>query len=415
VSDEEVDMKSYWSVDQIIRGDEVDLEDRRSSLVRFVHLTEEGPGGIRYFYVGDECLASGESRATRGFPFQQFHYGRVYEFDEGGIRGTRKPKRMGVSREFVPVIRRRELTDYARRNLSVEDEIRAEIEGFFEGAAGMEGFRRRARPKRGRGGGKRREPSPAKVIVFNAGQGDTILVEFPDGGLWLVDAYFWRDKKYDDFVRWIRKEYGAGKRFERLIISHFHYDHIRCAARAVVDFRPEIVVVPDTLPHTTGTTRNFLRVARKQSELRKLSGPEDVNVEGLEVRLVRTVDFPAVRPLGRDPNEHAIAVVIKTGGSRALLSGDIPGDMLRCLTSDPFLAAADDAYRFYKVTHHCSRTGNDEAFFETFPPTDAVTSCASTNRYNHPHNPPREVITRLTSGRHDFTFNTGTPYVYVIK
>jgi len=408
-------MKSFWSVDQIISGDQVDLEDRRSSLVRFVHLTEEGPGGIRYFYVGDECLAGGEGRATRGFSFQQFHYGRVYEFDEGGIRGTRQPKRMGVSREFVPVIRRRELTDYARRNLSVEDEIRAEINGFFDESAGMETLRRRARPKRGRGGPPRRKPSPAKVIVFNAGQGDTILVELPDEALWLIDAYFWRDKKYDDFARWIREKYGARKRLERLIISHFHYDHIRCAARAVVDFQPEIVVVPDTLPHTTGTARNFLRVCKEHSELHKLSGPEDVNVGGLDVRLVRTADFPAVRPLGRDPNEHAIAVVIKTRESRALLSGDIPGDMLRCLTNDPFLAGGEEAYRFYKVTHHCSRTGNDGAFFETFPPTDAVTSCASTNRYNHPHNPPRDVITRLTGGRHEFTYRPGAPYVYLIK
>jgi hypothetical protein len=64
----------------------------------------------------------------------------------------------------------------------------------------------------------------------------------------------------------------------------------------------------------------------------------------------------------------------------------------------------------YKVTHHCSRTGDCDDLLDSIKPVYAATSCARENRYDHPHTPPRDRIDRLTKdcgGRHALTFEDG--------
>jgi beta-lactamase superfamily II metal-dependent hydrolase len=337
-------------------------------------------------------------------PYQKFFYGRAFTFDEGIIKAKTERKKLGPVIQQLPVLKRPDFVASAKREYEAEDELRKEISELI-GSGKIKGVsKERKMPKR-RGPKKKISPT-VKIIVFYAGQGDTILIEFPGKELWLVDAYFWRDDAYQYLVDFIKENYGKNKRLARFIISHLHYDHIRCASRVVEDLRPSDVVIPDTLLHTTGTARNFLRVAKQMSTVVKLQGPEDIDFGDVDVRLIRTKDFPGNPRLGSDPNKHAIATIIRTEASKALLSGDIPGAMLRALVqNDPYLSSERERYRFYKVTHHCSRTGNDGPFLNTFNPTEAATSCALYNKYNHPHSPPKGVIDRITRGRHRFTFD----------
>ena len=398
-------MESIWTVDNLIRGDKIGKGEEGSYLARLVHVVEKGPGGPRYFYIPRECVTTRGTKALRGVPYQKFFYGRAYTFDEGIIKAKTQRKKLGPVIQRLPVLKRPDFVASAKREYEAEGELRKEIDELIRSGKTKGGREEKKTPKR-RGPKKKTSPT-VKIIVFYAGQGDTILVEFPGKVLWLVDAYFWRDEAYQDFIDFIEEDYGKNKRLARFIISHLHYDHIRCASRVVENLRPPEVVIPDTLSHTTGTARNFLRVANQLSTVITLQGPEDIDFGDVDVRLIRTIDFPGNPRLGPDPNKHAIATIIHTDASKALLSGDIPGDMLRALAQrDPYLSSERDQCRFYKVTHHCSYTGDDAPFLNAFNPTDAATSCAEYNKYNHPHSPPKGAIDKITRGRHGLTFET---------
>ena len=68
-------------------------------------------------------------------------------------------------------------------------------------------------------------------------------------------------------------------------------------------------------------------------------------------------------------------------------------------------ASGDSIDRFYKVTHHCSVTGDNASFFAAYPAKWAATSCGTNRKYNHPENPPKTEIDKMVMpfGRHRIT------------
>jgi len=383
-----------WSVDAIDRVRFRFESEIPFHLVRLVHYTRGTPGPGRPLYVlaAEDTLRGPETETFDRAETPLFDFGRAYEIDTPRF-GELSARRFGPGAPNKPTIERRHLGEVIRRLPEAEEELRTDVGRFLNGAPELGG--ENAFRGGGAGPGSPSGPSQAEIFVFNVGQGDTIFIEFPGQSLWLIDAFFDRQAGYQGFINWYRSRYG-NRSLDRLVVSHFHYDHIKNGEKVVNDLNPAEVVVPDTLAHPTGTVRNLLDLCNQKGITKKLAQPEQTSWSALEATLIRTRDFPSHPALSNDPNDHALAFVLNNTKSSALLPGDIPGLFLGDLVASSYKPEGRVPYRFYKVTHHCSNTGCEPAFCAIYKPTDAVTSCARKNRYKHPHDPP---LTCLNNGR----------------
>jgi competence protein ComEC len=243
----------------------------------------------------------------------------------------------------------------------------------------------------------------ARIYTFNVGQGDSIILEFENGEIWMIDAFFWGQKKYSFFENWMNSKY-RNPRINRLIISHFHNDHIRSALKIIKYFNPSEVIVPSSLVHKTSIVRNLLVGIPHNNTLRTLSKIEKINYNGLEISILPTSCLPSNKcRKSKDPNENELIVTVEANNKIVLLVGDTPGHILNDLNN---CFTVNNKEIYYKVSHHCSRTGIGQLFLQNFKPYYAVTSCGIKNRYGHPHSPPQDEIIKFCNGNNGRYFRT---------
>jgi len=259
-----MDKQGVWSVDTVIDGTAVACEERNCSLVRMIHYKDTNHLGTRYLLLSN-VLVDLHSYSENDESIR-FAFGRSYSLSSRPIQAAARKIRFGSVSRSIPVLQSN-LSDVVRRRQDIEMELRKAITGFLE-TAPVPSF-----AKMGDGHRNQKKTPSAFVHVFNVGQGDTILAELPCGVLWLNDAYFWSRKRYDEFKKWMKSRFGV-LRLDRLIISHFHMDHIRYGVQVICDFKPKEVVVTDTLIHATAATRNLLREASNRGVLRVLRNIE---------------------------------------------------------------------------------------------------------------------------------------------
>ncbi len=372
---------SIWSVDAI---EKVQLDSRRPMILsRFVHYKPEPEGtpGVRYF------LSPVEAR-------EFLDWGRAYYLSGDFLQSLRRDgQTMFLERPGDPLV-------------EVELELRAEVRAAFESRRSERGDERnlpRASPLRRRD--SETTPPWARIHVHNVGQGDTIVVELPDNQVWLVDARLWGERRRRAFEEWMDTELQGRKRFDRVIISHLHYDHIHSIPYILDTFDVGEVWVPDSLDHPTSSVTRVWRQAGQR--LRTGINARTEVFGGVEVQTIFTKDIPTLKASvtgSRDPNDHEIAIVLKTQKSGAFLAGDIPGAFCREILTHSILSNPSGLKTlYYKVSHHGSNTGYDEAFFDAYRSNYAIISCGAANRYQHPHNPPLKKLPRW----HNITHRDG--------
>jgi competence protein ComEC len=398
--------QGFWTVDDITSVPTISEHLRDQMLLRMVHASDHGPGGVRYLLAHRDCVEIREASSDAQYP--KFSYGLAYNLVQRRLSSLVQEINYGSVTARTPVLTVEHLHDCVQRLHNAETRMREELNGILAGLETGPLSDHSELP----GDTEYREKPPwaFRVHVINVGQGDTIVLEFPQRRLWIIDAYFWCKSRYDAFRRWLDANV-RGYVIEKAVISHCHYDHIRSMNEVINDLSPLEVLVADVpTPPPNQTTNHVLGVARQRRTLRMIRQVEDVNIGPTTVRLYPTTALPGNPALGPDPNEHGIIVAVKTDKSISLLPGDVPGRLLGCLIQDPFFGG-NIMKRFYKVTHHCSATGDDSAFLAGFVANEAVTSCSRANRYRHPHDPPERRIAANTraarpQGYHRKTFET---------
>jgi competence protein ComEC len=404
LGEKEMPNPGFWTVDDIVFGDTIRHDLAGHALLRMVHASEDGPGGIRYLLAQRDCVEIRHPSAKDENP--KFSYGLAYHLSPGPLSDSVEEINYGIVTARTPVVTMENLGACVQRRHDAEHQLSTDLHEILAGLG-------ETQPPEGpelppETGGARNSRWSIRIHVGNVGQGDTIVLEFPGPRLWIIDAYFWSRSRYDEFRGWLNRK-RRGHVIEKAIISHCHYDHIRSMEDVIRDFSPNEVLAADIpTPVPNQTTNHVLSAARRRGALRIIHAVEDVKVGETTVRLLPTTALPGNPSLGQDPNEHGIIVAITTQRSLALLPGDAPGRLLGPLVRDPFFYI-NPKKRFYKVTHHCSRTGDDPVLLSGFMANDSVTSCSKANRFGHPHDPPEQRITMNASqnfppGQHRKTF-----------
>lgn len=364
---------STWSVDGIhnFKSD----DGRALQVMRFVHYVDDPakPCGLRY-------LIADQGRE------EELQWGQAYYFDAKQLRSLRQLNQ----------------TPYLESQFRLEPAEHIERELRSDGAAA---FSRAGDRSRRDGNDDRPNAQPARISsraphvwarihVHNVGQGDTIVLELGDKELWLVDARLFRDKRKAEFDAWMQATFPGKSRFDKVVVTHLHYDHIESIPHILRNYEVGEVVVPDSLQHPTATARRVYHAAED-----RLATVGEIRVRQfgeLQVELIRTADVPAICQAvhaSANPNDHEIAVLLRTNSSVAFLAGDMPGHFCHEVLAHSAIAPnADGLGRYYKVSHHGSRTGYDHRFFHAYPSRHSVISCGAGNRYKHPHPTPTDLF-----------------------
>ena len=389
---------SDWSVDGIQK---VRIGDGRPmQLTRLVHYLEEADHtpGVRYFL---EEL--GRQSA--------FTFGEAVHLIPEELRNTERIGRTAVLSSRHVFERRADIEDGLRqraREAFSQSRQRSRRSRNFPNAAQI---RPSTAPVRG---GRSDEPAWARIHVHNVGQGDTIVLELPEDQLWLIDARLWRRSRREAFEGWMGKLFPGRNGFNRVIVSHLHYDHIHSIPWILQEYAVDELLVPDSLSHPTSSAARVLE--RADVSLVNAAGTETLQFGGLQIQLVRTADIPSAAAhveASTDPNDHEIAVMLRIDRSASLLAGDIPGWICREMIPGSILAGAEGLQdRYYKVSHHGSQTGCDDQFFASYPASRATVSCGRNNRYDHPDSPP---VPDNMPAQHQVTWRDGEQvYTYEV-
>ena len=229
-------------------------------------------------------------------------------------------------------------------------------------------------------------PGHLEMTALDVGQGDSILVTFPNGRVMVMDGGgipvfgHHRPSQLDigeDVVApylWSR----SIRRIDVLALSHAHEDHIGGLPALLRDFE-----VGELWTGATPDSPEWIA-------LRKLAARRGVRVVPLRRGDCRafgaaSIDVlaPAVdyQPGAQPHNNDSLTLRLKFGRHSFLLTGDIEGQVETELVLGSLVGKTD----VLKVAHHGSKTSSSDRFLDAAQPAVGVVSVGFDNFYHHPH------------------------------
>jgi competence protein ComEC len=256
-------------------------------------------------------------------------------------------------------------------------------------------------------------PGALRVSFLDIGQGDAVVVELPDGAVWLVDAGGVPSARDAAAAvapgRTIRRTLAAygHARVDLAIVSHPHPDHYLGLAGLGVPIRelwiarelepppepPRAYADPDAGAGGAATSAALPRFDDVLADLRaggtRVAHPPlgaaraqagvELVVWGPRYQAVAGGPIVAAADPVRSVNDNSLVVELRYRGRSILLLGDLEaeGEALLAEAGPP---RAD----VVKVAHHGSPTSSTETLVAAVRPALAVISCGRANRFGFP-------------------------------
>ena len=246
-------------------------------------------------------------------------------------------------------------------------------------------------------------PGQLELTAIDVGQGDSLLVVFPDGKTMLMDG-----GGIPDFSHRGRTQLDTGedvvapylwnrgiRHIDIVALSHGHDDHIGGLPALVADFHPRELWTGVT-PHSPTWDKLYAEAVSRGIKIVPMQERRHFPFGGTEIEVLAPLDDYI--PLDEPKNNDSLVLRLHYGRRSFLLTGDIERPVERGMLDRNEVAPTD----VLKVAHHGSHTSSTEEFLSAVAPAFAVISVGYENSYGHPH---RDVIERLAE-HHAAVFRT---------
>ncbi len=212
-----------------------------------------------------------------------------------------------------------------------------------------------------------------RVSVIDVGQGDSILVQLPDGKTMLVDGG--PTVAGPNVAAYLRRR--GVKRIDYLVATHPHEDHIG----GLPGVLPQFPIGQIFMTRGTTNTATFEHLL------------QGIKNKGLSVTTARagvvlfqqgTLQAVFLAPSSsgyKDLNNWSAVIRLQYGNAAFLLTGDAQAQSEQEMLASGANLRAD----VLKVGHHGSATSTGPAFLRAVAPRFAVISVGAGNDYGHPH------------------------------
>lgn len=227
-------------------------------------------------------------------------------------------------------------------------------------------------------------PGKLRVRALDVGQGDSLLVDLPDGKTMLIDGGGFMGSPVDTGTRVVLPVLRGMRRsrVDIVVLSHPHPDHFTGLASTMPSI--EVGEFWDTgqgEDHGAGPLYKQMMAGLREKNvpIRRpdfLCGTHLIGGATIEV----LSPCPGFVP-DESANDNSFVIRISYGRRSVLLVGDAEAEAERTLLErDPTLLRSD----LLKIGHHGSRTSTTQAFLEAVSPRVALVCSGVRNRYGHP-------------------------------
>ena len=236
-------------------------------------------------------------------------------------------------------------------------------------------------------------PGQLEMSVIDVGQGDSILLVFPDGKSMLLDGggipAFGRQTRSqldtgEDVVAPYLWERGM-RTVDVVALSHAHDDHVGGLPALVADFHPRELWTGAT-PDSAGWRKLRDEAARDGVRIVPLEAPRHFDFGRASIDVL--APLPDYVPNDTPKNNDSLVLRIRYGSRSFLLTGDVERPIEYRMLDEHEIQPVD----VLKVAHHGSRTSSTASFLDAARPEFAIISVGADNSYGHPN---RDVLDRL--------------------
>jgi competence protein ComEC len=219
------------------------------------------------------------------------------------------------------------------------------------------------------------------LTAMDVGQGDALLVTFPNGRTLMVDTggvSIRGDFDIGDRVLGPALRARGLGRLDYLSLTHGDPDHIGGAASLAKDFTPLEVWDGVFVANHEPTLKLRQAAATRRAAWRSLQRGDRLEVGGVEVRVHHPP--PPDWERQRVRNDDSLVIELRYGEVSMLLTGDIGREVEQALI--PTLDLLPIVV--LKSPHHGSGTSSSREFIDAIKPAVVVISCGRGNSYGHP-------------------------------
>lgn len=225
------------------------------------------------------------------------------------------------------------------------------------------------------------------VSFLDIGQGDSILVEAPNGVQVLIDG------GGDNRVLYELSK--VMPRFDRsldaLIVSNPDKDHIGGFLDVLNHYDVGMIIVPGTQSKTEVSKALDALISSKNIPRFVATSLNDIVLDK-ERNIYFDVLFPDRDVSTYNTNDGSLVAKLIYKDNSVLFQGDSPREVeTYLLHKNPSVLHSD----ILKVGHHGSRTSSDQEYVAQVAPVVAVISCGEGNPYGHPHKETLDTMKEL--------------------
>ena len=229
--------------------------------------------------------------------------------------------------------------------------------------------------------------SDLRVLVFDVGQGDSILVSFPNnGGNVLIDTsgdtmnYESSNNVGNKIIPYL-KTVGITK-IDYLVVSHGDFDHMGEAINLVNNFKVKNVVF-NCGPYND-LEKELIKVLNKK-KIKYYTCIKELRISGYKMYFLNTREYD-------NENDNSSVVYFNYEGYKFLFMGDAGIEKEQDILNKYNIGDIE----VLKVGHHGSKTSSSKEFINEINPKYSIVSVGKNNRYGHPN---KEVLNNLSDSK----------------
>jgi competence protein ComEC len=217
------------------------------------------------------------------------------------------------------------------------------------------------------------------VMMIDVGQGDSFLIKFPQGKVWLIDAGN------------ATKFFDSGERIIAPLLNHLNIDEIDCALVSHMDsdhsggfkylfdkVKINSLIKPDS-DSSKEQEAKFEESAKARGIKIGFYRDTSFSVDGVQIYILNNTSEDYYRLLSNNNKSGVIKIVY--GENSFLFTGDAEKE------SEDYLIKKYSSFlksNVLKVGHHGSPSSSSPAFIYRVKPEISLISAGVNNRFNHP-------------------------------
>ena len=256
-----------------------------------------------------------------------------------------------------------------------------------------------------------------EVKVLDVGQGDCILITFPDGQVMVMDI----GSEFGSTSPWnvIDGELKAKgiDTIDYMFLSHTDYDHSREVAKLAENYQIKSFYFPVANMDTSSTWEKAYNAAKSETyvengETKQAQFNENIGAFRLETASWRMkcysfdeADYPNVKNSSDAETKNSVSPIclLEYADRTIVLTGDANFETEEYILAKGYLNNIDADV--LKVGHHGSASSTSDEFLDKIDCEYAIISCGADNDYGHPTSQALNRLADYTDVTPDDDFN----------